>query len=133
MDNLDTPLFCLDEDEVKAVIMSLLKARGDKGAHVSEMEKMLLYFDQIRFENKLLQGVIKGDIGVTIANRYVAYVSSDYEWKPRDKYERYEKSQKSRGLCIKCSRPATSKTLCDYHRQKKRESYQQQKEKSDGR
>ncbi len=45
----------------------------------------------------------------------------------QDKHEKWRQKQESRGLCIKCSRPATSKTLCDYHRQKKRESYLQQK------
>ena len=44
-----------------------------------------------------------------------------------DKYERWRQKQLEQGLCIKCSRPATSKTLCNYHRHKKRESYQQQK------
>lgn len=43
-----------------------------------------------------------------------------------NKHERYRQSQKAKGLCTKCSRPATSKTLCDYHRGKKRESNQQQ-------
>lgn len=43
-----------------------------------------------------------------------------------DKHERHIKKQKERGLCTKCSRPATTKTLCDYHRQKKRESNIQQ-------
>ncbi len=128
MADCESPLFCLGEDEVKAIIMSFLKARGDKGAYESEIEKALLYFDLIRFENELLQGVINGDIGTTIANRNVVYVSKDYKWKPRDKYEGYEINQKSKGLCIKCRRPATSKTLCDYHRQKKHESNFQQKE-----
>ncbi len=51
--------------------------------------------------------------------------------KPNDtnKHKRYEASQKSKGLCIKCGELATSKTLCDYHRQKKHDSYLREKEK----
>lgn len=45
----------------------------------------------------------------------------------QDKHERWRQKQQEKGLCTKCSRPATSKTLCDYHRQKKRESNQQQR------
>ncbi len=116
-------LFCLDESEVKAIIMSLLKARGDKGAQESEIEKILCYYDQVRFENELLRGVLDGAIGTTIVNREVVFVHPEYEWHPQDRHDKWRQKQTSKGLCVKCMEPATSKTLCDFHRQKKRAAY----------
>ncbi len=126
---MEEAFFCLEENEIKAIIISFLTARGDKCADESEILEVLNYFDRIRFENDLFKEIINGEIGVTIVNKEVVYVSKDYR-EPRDKYHRHEIKQKSLGLCIKCSRPATSKTLCDYHREKKHEAYLRAKAKN---
>ena len=46
----------------------------------------------------------------------------------QDKHTRWRQKQKSKGLCEKCCEPATSETLCDFHRKKKHEAYQRRKD-----
>ncbi len=119
----------LSEAEVMSIILSFLKARGDRCATEKEMERLIEKVKEIRVMSELVQGAIDGHFLIMLEDGELAFGSLEYRRDHPNKQSRWERRQKSKGLCTKCPSPATSKTLCDYHRQKKREDNERQSNK----
>ncbi len=118
----------LSEAEVMSIILSFLKARGDRCATEKEMVRLIEKVEEIRVMSELVQGAIDGHFLIMLEDGELAFGSLESRDHP-NKHRRWERRQKSKGLCTKCPSPATSKTLCDYHRQKKREDNERQSNK----